>query len=293
MSKFLLALSLIEGLGPATIKKLVAIFDSPEAVFKASKSEFLNKGLSDKLANLIINQRDKIEIEKYIKQLNSEDIKMVSYLDDDYPGLLKQIYDPPIVLYYRGNLKITSRNNLLAVVGSRKISAYAKKIMPQIIEPLKDHNFVIISGLAYGVDSLAHQLAIDYKLPTIAITGSSLAWPDLYPRGNFELAKNIVNQGGLLLSEFPPDYKIGRFNFPRRNRIISGLSRAVLIIEAARKSGALITADFALEQNREILVLPQNLDGLNSAGSNNLIKNGGQIITSTEDILAGFDIFYL
>ncbi|PIT90326.1 MAG: DNA-protecting protein DprA, partial [Candidatus Komeilibacteria bacterium CG10_big_fil_rev_8_21_14_0_10_41_13] len=133
----------------------------------------------------------------------------------------------------------------------------------------------------------------DYKLPTIAITGSSLAWPDLYPRGNFELAKNIVNQGGLLLSEFPPDYKIGRFNFPRRNRIISGLSRAVLIIEAARKSGALITADFALEQNREILVLPQNLDGLNSAGSNNLIKNGGQIITSTEDILAGFDIFYL
>jgi len=293
MSKFLLALSLIEGLGPATIKKLVAIFDSPEAVFKASKSEFLNKGLSDKLANLIINQRDKIEIEKYIQQLNTDGIKIISYLDDDYPGLLKQIYDPPIVLYYRGNLKITSRNNLLAVVGSRKISAYAKKIMPQIIEPLKNYGFVIVSGLAYGVDSLAHQLAIDYKLPTIAITGSSLAWPDLYPRGNFELAKNIVNQGGLLLSEFPPDYKIGRFNFPRRNRIISGLSRAVLIIEAARKSGALITADFALEQNREILVLPQNLDGLNSAGSNNLIKNGGQIITSTEDILAGFDIFYL
>ena len=293
MSKFLLALSLIEGLGPATIKKLVAIFDSPEAVFKASKSEFLNKGLSDKLANLIINQRDKIEIEKYIQQLNTDGIKIISYLDDDYPGLLKQIYDPPIVLYYRGNLKITSRNNLLAVVGSRKISAYAKKIMPQIIEPLKNYGFVIVSGLAYGVDSLAHQLAIDYKLPTIAITGSSLAWPDLYPRGNFELAKNIVNQGGLLLSEFPPDYKIGRFNFPRRNRIISGLSRAVLIIEAAKKSGALITADFALEQNREVLVLPQNLDGLNSAGSNNLIKNGGQIITSTEDILAGFDIFYL
>lgn len=207
----------------------------------------------------------------------------------NFPALLKEIPACPNEIYLIGD--VPSEDAVyLAVVGTRKFSNYGKDACEKIISGLKGFNFVIVSGLALGIDSFAHMSAIKNNLKTIAVPGSGLSDKVLHPRSNLKLSKEIVHSGGCLLSEFPWDMPAAIHTFPQRNRIIAGLSRGTLVIEAPERSGALITANFALEFNREVFAVPGSIFNENSKGANKLIKMGAIPVSSAEDILDAFDI---
>ncbi len=208
-----------------------------------------------------------------------------------FPKLLKEIPSLPKELYLIGNLP---DENLiyLAVVGTRKFSTYGKEACEKIISGLKGYDFVIVSGLALGIDSIAHRAALNNSIPTIAVPGSGLNDKVLHPHSHLKLSREIVEAGGCLLSEFPWDMPAGLHTFPQRNRIIAGLCKGTLIIEAPEKSGALITANFSLEFNRDVFAVPGSIFNENSKGTNKLIKMGAAPIMSSEDVLDAFDIPY-
>lgn len=211
-------------------------------------------------------------------------IEEIGIKSGEYPELLKGIYDPPLKLYVLGNKKILKQLNI-AIVGSRTATEYGKKIAYQISKDLSNNGINIISGLAIGIDSYAHLGALQSNSigKTIAVLGSGL--DEMYPKQNIELAKQIIKQGGCIITEYPLGTKPEKMHFPQRNRIISGLSKGVLVVEASEKSGSLITADFALEQGREVFAVPGNILNSTSAGTNNLIKQGAKLVTTYEDIL--------
>lgn len=209
----------------------------------------------------------------------------------DFPSLLKEIPFLPKEMYLIGKLPLEDAI-YLAVVGTRKFSNYGKEACEKIIGGLKGYNFVIVSGLALGIDSIAHHAAMENNLPTAAIPGSGLNDKVLHPHSNLKLAKQIIEAGGCLLSEFPPDYPAGLHTFPQRNRIIAGISAGTLIIEAPERSGALITAGFALDFNRDVFAVPGSIFNENSKGTNKLIKMGAIPVMSSEDILDAFDVPY-
>lgn len=209
--------------------------------------------------------------------------------DPSYPRLLGEIHDPPATLYVRGAWPLSERP-WLAVVGTRKPSMYGRRATSDLIEPAARAGIGIVSGMAFGIDTAAHLSAIRIGAPTVAVLGAGVDDESLYPRGNAELAKQILDHGGTLLSELPPGTKVHPFHFPVRNRIIAGLCKATLIIEATIKSGTLITARLALEENREVLAVPGPITSLASEGPNNLIKMGARPITSVADLLAVYDL---
>lgn len=289
--KYLIALTYLKEIGPVTLKKLLDYFGDSQTVWQASAADLKSINLPERMINEFIGGRQKIEPDKIIENLTRENIKVVSLFDDNYPKLLKEIYAPPLILFYQGNPELFNADYCLAVVGSRKISGYAKTVLPNILNDVIRKNVVIVSGLAYGVDQLAHQLALEGKGKTVAVIGAGLAEKNLYPPGNRCLAKRIAAEGGLLVSEFPPPFPALPSNFPRRNRIIAGLAQAALIVEAAQQSGALITAACCLEQNREVLALPQNINSPTAAGVNQLIASGAKMVARPADILESLNIF--
>lgn len=202
----------------------------------------------------------------------------------EFPELLTEIPDPPTTLYIRGDYPSQS-NTFLSVVGSRKYTEYGKRIVRELISALRGLPVVIVSGLALGMDSLAHKEALDNGLTTLAVPGSGLDDSVLYPRSHLQLAKRILHKGGCLLSEFEPTFKATRWSFPQRNRIMAGLSHAVLVVEASMKSGTLITARLAMEYNRDVLTVPGSIFSTNTEGPHMLIKNGATPITSGEDLI--------
>jgi len=208
---------------------------------------------------------------------------------DEFPSLLTEIADPPEVLYVRGNLPEPSLT-YLTVIGSRSASAYAREALTQIIHGLRGLPIVIVSGLALGIDTVAHRAALDAGLTTIAIPGSGLLPDVLYPRMNIRLAEEIVNAGGALLSEFAPDFKATPWSFPKRNRIMAGLSHATFVVEGARKSGTLITARLAMEYNRDVLALPGPITHTQSAGPHYLIQEGAALVTDAKDVASALDV---
>lgn len=209
----------------------------------------------------------------------------------NFPSLLKEIPSPPEELYLIGGLP-SDDALFIGVVGSRKFSNYGKESCEKIISGLKNSSreIIIVSGMAIGIDGIAHKAALRNNLKTVAIPGSGLDDKVLHPRSNIELSKEIAEKGGCLLSEFPWDMPASVYTFPQRNRIIAGLSHGVLIIEAAEKSGALITANLALEFNRNVMAVPGSIFSENSKGANNLIKAGATPVFSAEDILDAFDV---
>lgn len=210
---------------------------------------------------------------------------------EDLPLTLKNIHRPPKQLWCRGNIALLQSTKLpLAVIGSRQGSWYGQLTLKQLLTPVLASELIIISGLALGIDTLAHQTALKIGAPTIAILGSGLADSAIYPASNWPLAQNILTNGGLLLSEYPPEETARPYFFPQRNRLIAGLSKAVLVIEAAKKSGALLTARLALEENRDVLAVPGNINQELSAGCNYLIKIGAQAITSSQDLSQALDL---
>ena len=214
-------------------------------------------------------------------------IEEITQKSREYPKLLAQIADPPKQLYCRGNIGLL-KSFCIGVVGTRKLTAYGKQATEEIITGLAGREITIVSGLAFGIDAIAHQTALDNELPTIAVLGTGIDDKSIYPNTNLPLAKEILKNNGLIISEYPEGTEGYKSNFPARNRIISGLSKGVLIIEAPLISGALITTKFATEQNRDVFAIPGNIFSPNSKGPNMLISKGAKPVFSAEDILGNY-----
>jgi DNA processing protein len=287
----LLHLVAFPSFGPIRIKRLEKYFPNLSEVFKASLEKLKLSGINENLAQEFINWRNNYSLNNLLNQLEQENIAYVCWHDKEYPKLLLETDDPPPILFYQGDISIVNQiNNFLAIIGSRNNTTYGEKIILEIIPTLIQYNFIITSGLAFGIDALAHKQTLIAGGKTIAVLGSGLQKKYIYPRRNRELAQQIIIQGGLIVSEFLPDSPAQKSNFPRRNRIISGLSQAILIIEAEKKSGSLITASHALDQNRDILAIPGNIFSSSSIGTNDLIKKGAKLITNINDILENFKL---
>jgi DNA processing protein len=282
------AFNLIEGLGPASLTKLFKFFGDFKSAWQASSNEFLKAGLSERLSLLIANTRETVQPEIAFEQLLKHQIEIITFTEPSYPQLLKEIPTPPPLLYIRGN-KLALNQPGIGVVGSRKITQYGQLVTDELVTGLVQNNFSIISGLAFGVDAQALNMCVTLEGTAIAVLASPLANYNISPRLNFELAQKIMTKG-CLVSEYPLGFSSLKQNFPARNRIISGLSLGTLIIEADVESGSLITAKFALEQNREVFAVPGSIFSPTSRGTNALIKQGAKLVGGTADILDELNI---
>ncbi|MBN1914194.1 MAG: DNA-processing protein DprA [Candidatus Omnitrophica bacterium] len=284
----LVALNMAGDIGSVRLKKLLDFFGKPQNIFSASHEKLTQvSDITEKIAEQIRDLKEE-EVSREITQAERSGLAIITQDHEDYPNNLRNIFDPPIVLYVKGKLKESDRL-AIAVVGSRRASFYGLSQAEKFACGLSAQGFTIISGLARGVDTAAHRGAL--KTPgarTISVIGSG--FNHIYPPENRKLAEEVSNTGAVI-SEFPLDYPPLPRNFPRRNRIISGLSLGVLVVEAARNSGALITADFALEQGREVFALPGEVGMNTSWGTNGLIKQGAKLVTSIEDILEEFNLY--
>jgi DNA processing protein len=273
--------------GPARLTKLESHFGLGRHVLEAPASELVRAGIEPALAQEFAAWRHSLNLSKFTEELNRENITVILRSSPAYPELLGSIYQSPFLLYSKGSA--VAKETALAVVGARKFSSYGRQAVEQLVGSVAK-NIAIVSGLALGIDALAHQAAVDSGGRTIAVLGSGLDKQCIYPSSNRYLADKIIASGGQLLSEFAPGTQPLKHHFPMRNRIISGLSRATLVIEAAIKSGSLITAYQALEQGREVFAVPGSIYSPLSAGTNQLIKQGATAVTSGEDIVAALDL---
>lgn len=277
-----LALNFVPGIGSILFRRLIDRFRSPEAVFRATEKELLKvEGMSRNLILEIQKGPPEKRVEKELTQLSEIGGKLLTFHDELYPKRLKEIYDPPPILYLRGDLR-REDELAVAVVGSRKTTPYGRWMAEKISQDLSRHGITIVSGMARGIDSVAHWGALSTGGRTIAVLGCGV--DVIYPAENRGLSKKIIEQGALL-SEFPIGTPPESGHFPRRNRIISGLAIGVVIVQAGQKSGALITAGYALEQGREVFAVPGNVGIESSRGANRLIREGAKMVESSEDIL--------
>lgn len=280
--KYWIWLSLIRNLGSKRKQKLLEIYKTPDKIYKLEKKELLRiQGIGEGLANHILDKNIRKNLENHILYMKRNNIYIISIEDEEYPNLLKQIYDPPISLYIKGNKDILN-NPSIAIVGCREASDYGKKVAKYFAYNLANQNINIISGLAKGVDSYAHIGTLSTCGKTVAVVGNGLN--TVYPTENKYLSEKILKNGGAIISEYPLGTKAEKMNFPARNRIISGMSKGVIVIEAKEKSGTLITVDFALEQGRDVYVVPGNINSINSVGTNELIKQGAKMVTTYKEI---------
>ncbi len=292
MHIFNIAITQIPGIGDITGKKLIDFCGSVEAVFKEKKQLLMKiPGLGESLVASIINGRDTAfkRAEKEIEFIERFKIVSIFYTDENYPHRLKNCNDAPMMLYYKGNADL-NKSKILSIVGTRSATDYGKDCCMKIIADFANLDVLVISGLAHGIDTYAHKEALKNNLETVAVLAHGL--DRIYPPINRDLAHRMIDQGGLLtdyMSETNPD----RENFPKRNRIIAGLSDATIVIEAARKGGALITADIANSYNRDVFAVPGKIGDKYSIGCNNFIKtNRAALIQSGDDIkyFLGWDL---
>lgn len=282
---YLNALNKIEGLGCKKLKLLMNFFSSSKEVWNASYDLLVQSGIGESVADKIISQRPGINPDEEWAKLEKENVMAFIIKDDEYPALLKQIPDSPYIIYMKGNLDCLNMP-LIAIVGSRKITNYGNRVARGFAKELAKSGVCIVSGLAFGVDAAAHNGALDAKGKTIAVLGNSLDETSIYPRTNFNLYKEILKSGGLLISEFPIKTSPSNWTFPARNRIMAGMSLGTLIVEAAEKSGSLITANLALDYNRDVYAVPGEIFSPQSEGTNSLIKNSrAKLVSSAADIL--------
>jgi DNA processing protein len=278
---YLLALQSIDGLGPIRLKAVLEYFKDPKLAWDAEKQELLEIGIPKRVVELLSETRKKFHPEQYFEELQKSGIKWVTIFDENYPQSLKAIYDPPVVLYYKGEL-LPEDERAVAIVGTRKMTGYGRVVTEQFTKALANGGFTIVSGLARGVDSAAHWATVNENGRTIAVLGGGLN--NIYPPENIKLAEQIILGKGAVVSEFPPSYPSLPGNFPARNRIISGLSKAVLVTEAASDSGSLITARVALEQGRDVYAIPGPITSFLSKGPIDLIRDGARAVSSPEEI---------
>lgn len=282
--KYWIAFSSIEQIDSSFILKLYEYFGDIEQAFQASLNDLKNiDGLSVKKAENFLRYRDKVDIDNTFTEVETRGINFLTYTDDRYPQMLKQIANPPAVLYYKGKLFDCNLDKTLAVVGSRRASTNGREDLRKIISGLSNTDICIISGLAAGIDTVAHTSAIENNLKTIGVIASGFDYT--YPASNKTLYQNIENGYGAVISEYYPTFGPVKFRFPQRNRIVSGLSYGTLVVEASLKSGALITANLTLEQGRELMCVPGLISNPNTQGIYKLLKNGATLVTESDDIL--------
>ena len=279
--KYWVGFSKIQGIGRVKIALLLEHFGSMKNAWTASVSELREAGLDSKSINSIVNSRPRIIPDAEMEKMDKYNVKAVIYIDTNYPQRLKEIYDYPPILYIRGTIK-PEDDYCLAIVGTRHATVYGRQVTENIVEDLVRSNITIISGLAKGIDSIAHRTALESNGRTIAVFASGL--DTVYPAENLHLASAIIEHGALI-SEYPLGTKPKAEHFPRRNRIMSGISPGVLVIEAGERSGALITAEQALSQNREVFAIPGSIMSPASKGTNWLLQQGAKLVRNHVDIL--------
>lgn len=285
--KYYLALNMTEGLGTILISRLLKHFPSCEHIFQASREELIHvAGVTVRVAEKIKSVLDSKEFTDELNSIEKEKIQILCLNDTDYPTILREIYDPPCVLYIKGNLSLLN-DICIAVVGCRRASFYGMQQAEHISRNLSNRGICVVSGLARGIDTAAHKGAIKGSGKTIAVLGSGIK--KIYPPENSNLFKKITEVGAVI-SEFPMHTIPHKGNFPRRNRIISGLSRGVVVVEAAQRSGSLITANLALSQNREVFAVPGTANSVNAKGTNKLIKEGAKLVENVDDIIEELNI---
>ncbi len=280
-SKYWLALALTQGLGPTKARRLVEFFGGLEGVFHASLTELEASGIQATSAQSLGTGRSLELAQDELARAVSSNVRVIGYDDSAYPANLKQIYDPPLVLYVRGNADVISQAGI-ALVGTRHPTPYGMGMAERLGCDLAARGLVIFSGMARGVDTAGHRGAIAAKGKTVAVFGTGVDVP--YPKENARLMDQMLALGGAIISEFPMATFAAPQNFPIRNRIISGLSLGVLVVEAAEYSGTRITARSALEQNREVFAVPGNVTNKYSWGPNTLIKQGAKLVATWEDV---------
>ncbi len=283
LTAYQIALTQLEGIGNKKAKILLSKFDSPEYIFKASLNELhaLSGITKDTLRKIDRNKALELGI-KHAAYFQKNGIKVHFSNSPDYPRRLKNCEDAPLVLYSKGNLSVNP-DRCIAIVGTRTSSSYGRYLCEDLIEQLKDKNIQVVSGLAYGIDIIAHQASVKNKIETIGVLGHGL--DRIYPREHLKTAKEMLHKGGLL-SEYLPGTLPDREHFPMRNRIVAGLTDAVVVIESKQKGGSLITASLALDYNRDVFAYPGNVGQVQSEGCNQLIQqNKAQLVQSADDIL--------
>jgi len=280
--RYWIALSMLPDIGPVFSRKLLSHFKTPERIFHAGMDELLSvEGVGINRARGIKKFSSWKDVEKQMKVLEKKDIQAVGLDHPSYPEMLREIEDAPVIIYMKGDILPQDRY-AIALVGSRKPTPYGISVTEGISEELASMGFTVVSGMARGIDSISHRGALRAGGRTIAVLGSGVDVP--YPAENWGLMDKI-EKSGCVISEFPPRTPPDRENFPRRNRLISGLSLGVLIVEATADSGSLITAGCALEQGREVFAVPGNITASTSEGTNELIRKGAVLIRKVEDIV--------
>lgn len=309
LKKYWIWMSLIKDLGSIRKQKLLEKYKTPEKIYNLNKDELMQiDGIGEKLAENILKSKNPKLLEYHLNYMKRNNIDIININDENYPQILKEIYDPPMSLYIKGNKNILNQKSI-AIVGCRECTDYGKKTAKYFAYNLSKESINIVSGLAKGVDSYAHLGTLCAKSEaecgqknlncvkennncgdkikncgkTIAVLGNGL--DTIYPKENIKIANEIIKSGGAIISEYPCGTKPDKMNFPARNRIISGLCTGIIVVEAKEKSGTLITVDFALEQGRDVFVVPGNINSINSVGTNKLIKQGAKIVTSYLDIV--------
>ena len=283
--RYLIGLNMIPEITPRRMGILLSRFPSPRAIWKAPMGVLAALPGFDAVAPRISAARDEATIDRELTRVQAINARIITVFDSDYPAHLREIDDPPVVLYALGAGTIDTRTTI-AVVGTRRASGYGKAMAHKLAAELARHGITVVSGLAVGIDTAAHRGALSGDGMTVAVIGSGLG--RLYPTENARLARKIVDSGGIIMSEFPVDARPTKWSFPQRNRIISGLSRGVVVVEAPEKSGALITARLALEQGREVFAVPGQVTSAVSRGTNRLIQDGARLVVNVVDILSEF-----
>lgn len=286
----LIALHLIPNLGAYRIRLLLQIADHPQDIFRMNSEELQQvHGVGPDTARDIISFNEWGEADRILDRTEETGADLMTFRDEDYPPLLREIYDPPILLWINGDRGVLA-NKSLAVVGTRKAGEYGRRMAREFSEGLVAAGLTVVSGLAYGIDAEAHKAALEAEGCTVAVLGSGI--DNIYPNRNIRLAHEIVENNGAVISEFPPGTKPDAGNFPVRNRIVSGLSLGTLVVESGLKGGSMITARSAIDQNREVFVVPHPLDHPNSEGCNTLIKRSmGKLVENIEDILEEIKVY--
>lgn len=284
-----IALNMMGKIGPAGVRSLVTVLGSASAIFSADAGELRKAaGIGPEIAAHIIRQRDQLDIEGEMRHARETGTRLITPLDEEYPAALKTIHDPPLALYMRGRIKPIDRH-AIAVVGTRHPTHYGMDCARKLSYQLGKAGICVLSGVALGVDTAAHEGALRSGGRTVAVIGSGFDY--FYPEENIPLAERIAGQGAVL-SEFPFARKPDKTTFPMRNRIVSGMAMGVLVIEAAQRSGAIITANQAISQGRSVFAVPGRIDSLSSAGTNSLIKDGAVLVTDVRDILEYFELLF-
>ncbi|PSQ85510.1 MAG: DNA-protecting protein DprA [Bacteroidetes bacterium QS_3_64_15] len=279
----LIGLSLVDGVGPQRLRALLATFDTPREIFRASRSALTKvDGVGDQTAEEILTFDDRAAVEQEVERADELGAALVSPWDERFPDRLREIYDPPAYLWMRGTLPEVDRS-MVTIVGTRRCTDYGRAQAHRFAAELVRRGFTVVSGLAYGIDAAAHKGALDAGGRTIAVLGSGVG--HIYPQSHTALAERIIDNGAVL-SEYALDAEPDAPNFPERNRILSGLSLGTLVVESYSKGGALITARLAVEQNREVFAVPGGITKDSSRGTNRLIQRGhAKLVMEVEDLL--------